>query len=89
MINYALYIYIYIYIYFEAQSMQDIYAEISRHYQLIIIQGDQKVFVHMMITIQSSGAQRLFDHPVQLVRPFLAGFQLQGPVYCTPVVVDS
>jgi len=28
------------------------------------IQGDQKVFVHLMITIQSSGAQRLFDHPV-------------------------
>jgi hypothetical protein len=28
------------------------------------IQGDQKVSVHLMITIQSSGAQRLFDHPV-------------------------
>jgi len=31
-----------------------------------IIQGDQKVCVHLMITIQSSGAQRLFDHPVLL-----------------------
>jgi hypothetical protein len=28
------------------------------------IQGDQKVSVHMMITVKSSGAQRLFDHPV-------------------------
>jgi hypothetical protein len=27
-----------------------------------IIQGDQKVSVHLMITKQSSGAQRLFDH---------------------------
>jgi len=29
-----------------------------------LIQGDQKVSMHLMITIQSSGAQRLFDHPV-------------------------
>ena len=29
-----------------------------------IIQGDQKASVHLMITIQSSGAQRLFDHSV-------------------------
>jgi len=28
------------------------------------VQGDQKVSEHQMITIQSSGAQRLFDHPV-------------------------
>jgi hypothetical protein len=28
------------------------------------IQGDQKVSVYLIITIQSSGAQRLFDHPV-------------------------
>jgi len=28
------------------------------------IQGDQKVSMHLMITIQSLGAQRLFDHPV-------------------------
>ena len=26
--------------------------------------GDEKVCVHLMITVQSSGAQRLFDHPV-------------------------
>ena len=29
-----------------------------------IIPGDQKVSVHLMITIHISGAQRLFDHPV-------------------------
>jgi len=29
-----------------------------------IVQGDQKVSVHLMIRVQSSGAQRLFDHPV-------------------------
>jgi len=28
------------------------------------IQGDQKVSVHLRITVQSSRAQRLFDHPV-------------------------
>jgi hypothetical protein len=30
------------------------------------IQGDQKVSVHLMITIQNAGAQRLFDHPVYI-----------------------
>jgi len=30
------------------------------------IQSDQKVSVHMTSTAQSSGAQRLFDHPVDL-----------------------
>jgi hypothetical protein len=30
------------------------------------IQSYQKVSVHLMISIQSSGAQRLFDHPVVL-----------------------
>jgi len=29
------------------------------------IQGDQKVSVHLIITVQKSGAQGLFDHPVQ------------------------
>jgi len=29
-----------------------------------IIQGDQKVSVHLMLTILSSGVQRIFDHPV-------------------------
>ena len=33
-------------------------------YLWLLIQGDQKVSVHLMISIQS-GAQRLFDHPVQ------------------------
>jgi len=28
------------------------------------ISGDQKVSEHLMNTIQSAGAQRLFDHPV-------------------------
>jgi len=36
-----------------------------------IIQGDQKVSVHLMITIQSSGAQRLCDHPVQSLLVFI------------------
>jgi len=31
---------------------------------LFVVQGDQKVCVHLMIAIQSSGVQRLFDHPV-------------------------
>jgi len=36
---------------------------IYTEYIYIYIQGDQKVSVHLMITIQSSGAQRFFDHP--------------------------
>jgi len=32
-----------------------------------IVQGDQKVSALLMITIQSSGAQRLFDHPVLIL----------------------
>jgi len=31
---------------------------------LRIIQSDQKVSVHLTTTVQLSGAQRLFDHPV-------------------------
>jgi len=34
---------------------------------LFEIQSDQKVSVHLMFTIQSSGAQRLFDHPVYIM----------------------
>ena len=30
----------------------------------IYIQGNQKVSVHLTITVQSSGAKRLFDRPV-------------------------
>jgi hypothetical protein len=30
-------------------------------------QGDQKVSEHLMITVQSSGAQRHSDHPVHAV----------------------
>jgi hypothetical protein len=29
-----------------------------------LIQGDQTVSLHLMVTVQSSGAQRLFDQPV-------------------------
>jgi hypothetical protein len=32
--------------------------------RLHVIQGDQKVSVHLKITGQKSGEQRLFDHPV-------------------------
>ena len=32
--------------------------------QFILIQGDQKVSVHLTITAQSSGVQKLFDHSV-------------------------
>jgi len=34
------------------------------------IQGDQKVSVHLMITIQSSASQRLFDHPLYAINSF-------------------
>jgi len=45
---------------------------LNRHYTLAIIQNvpqvniqsDQKASVHLTLTVQSSGAQRLFDHPV-------------------------
>jgi len=33
-------------------------------YIYIYITGDQKVSVHLTSVLQSSGAQRLFDHPV-------------------------
>jgi hypothetical protein len=35
-------------------------------YIYLYIQGDQEVSVHLIITIQSSGAQRLFDHSVYI-----------------------
>jgi len=35
--------------------------------QYRIIQGDQNVSMQLTITVQSSGAQRFFDHPVQAV----------------------
>jgi len=37
---------------------------VAKHPIYIYIQGDQKVSVHMTITVQSSGAQKPFDHPV-------------------------
>jgi hypothetical protein len=30
------------------------------------MQGNQKFSVHLTITVQKSGAQRLFDHPVSI-----------------------
>jgi len=36
------------------------------HQRFLQIQGDQKVSVHLMITIHKSGAQRRFDHLVFL-----------------------
>jgi len=36
-------------------------------YQALDIQGDQKVSVNLMTTIQLSDAQRLFNHPVYLM----------------------
>ena len=35
-------------------------------YIYIYIQSDQNVSVHLMITIQKSGAQRIFDRPVYI-----------------------
>jgi len=35
------------------------------------IQSNQKVSVHLMITIQKAGAQRLFDHPVIYGKKFV------------------
>jgi len=46
---------------------------------LIVVQGDQNVSVHVMITIQNSDAQRFFDQPVDDV-----GFSTFGDceAYC-------
>ena len=46
---------------------------------LIVVHGDQKVSVHLMITIQKSGAQRFFDQPIDDV-----GFSTFGDceAYC-------
>jgi hypothetical protein len=35
---------------------------------MVEVQNDQKVSVHLMITVQSSGAQRLFDHCISPCR---------------------
>ena len=40
-------------------------------YIYIYIKGDQKVSVHLMITIQKKSAQRLFDHPVYMTSHFV------------------
>jgi len=49
------------------QKSNFVQAGIEYTYSQIFMytQGDQKVSVHLMITIQKSGALRLFDQPVQ------------------------
>ena len=41
-----------------------IFAPAHQLYTYVYMHGDQKVSVHLLITIQKSGAQRLFDHSV-------------------------
>jgi len=41
-------------------------------FSYFFIEGDQKVSVHLMITIQKSVAQRHFDHPIFLNTAYLA-----------------
>jgi len=48
------------------------------HVQLFL-QGDQKVSVHLMITIPSSCAKRLFDHPVLFTSQFLTCIFITSP----------
>jgi len=37
----------------------------------VLVQGDQKVSVHLTNRVESSGAQRHFDHPVCRVAWFM------------------
>jgi hypothetical protein len=55
-------------IFFHSHDFQEVFRAINPPFYsgTSNIQGDQKVSVHLMITVQSSGAQRLFDHPVQM-----------------------
>jgi hypothetical protein len=46
---------------------------------LSFVQGDQKVSVQLTIVLQSSGAQRLFDHPVYQVNFF------KENIYCEEI----
>ena len=39
-------------------------SQFSFRYTIEYKQGDQKVYVHLQITIKKSGAKRLFGHPV-------------------------
>ena len=41
---------------------------VTKTHRRHIIQGGQKVSVNLMITVQSSGAQRLFDHYVYIFK---------------------
>jgi hypothetical protein len=40
---------------------------LTRGFAAVLVQDDQKVSMHLMVIIQSSGAQRLFDHPVKYI----------------------
>jgi hypothetical protein len=64
-------------------------------FELVFVQGDPKVSVHLMITKKKSGAQRLFDHTVYLSTVSnisliieRSGVELvklrDGRVYCLP-----
>ena len=45
-----------------------IFAPAHQLYAYVYTQSDQKVSVHLLVTIQKSGAQRLFDHPVYITK---------------------
>jgi hypothetical protein len=45
------------------------------------IQSDQKVSVHLMITIQQVGAQRIFDHPVHVYIHSNTPLQIKSEIY--------
>ena len=47
--------------------MQWNFLILTRGFAAVLVQDDQKVCVHLMVMIQSSGAQRLFDHPVKYI----------------------
>jgi len=46
------------------QKLKETFLVKFLHQQFLLIQGDQKVSMLLMITIQKSGAQRLLDHSV-------------------------
>lgn len=48
------------------QKMISFYISSSALKLYLLVQGDQKVCLHLTVTIQSSGGQRLFDHPIHV-----------------------
>jgi hypothetical protein len=43
-------------------------SDVSEFHKHAYVEGDQKVSVHLTNTVQSSGAHRLFDHPVYITQ---------------------